>query len=80
MLARLEEDDEEKAEHVEHEARAHHIVTADEGPLADPADEAVLEGAARLVTPDSLDVGDGAHFFVGAVTDREVPSDDGGAD
>jgi len=79
VLARLEEDDEGKAEHVEHESRAHHIVTADEGPVADPADEAVLEGAARLLTPDSLDVGDGAHFFAGGVTDREVPSDDGGA-
>jgi len=79
VLARLEEDDEGKAEHVEHEGRAHHIVTADDGPVADPADEAVLEGAARLLTPDSLDVGDGAHFFAGGVTDREVPSDDGGA-
>ena len=55
-----------------------HILTADEGTVADPLDEFVLDGAARILTPDSLDVADGAHFFAGGVADRELPSDDGG--
>jgi ATP-binding cassette subfamily B protein len=70
VLAHLEEDDEEKAERVEQEARAHHIVTPDDGPVGDPADEPVLEGAAHFLTPETLDVGDGAHFFA-----RDVEED-----
>jgi len=63
VLAHLEEDDEGKAERVEQEAHAHHIVAPDDGPSTDPADEAVLEGAARFLTPETLDTRDGAHFF-----------------
>ena len=63
VLAHLEDDDEAKAEHVEEDSHAHHIVAPPDGPLTDPADEAVLEGAAHLLTPDSLDMRDGAHFF-----------------
>jgi ATP-binding cassette subfamily B protein len=63
VLAHLEESDEEKAEHVEEEAHAHHIVAPPDGPLTDPADEALLDGPGQLVTPESLDPRDGALFF-----------------
>ena len=63
VLAHLEEDDEAKAEAVEHEAHAHHIVEPDDGPVGDPADEPLLEGSGFVVTPEPLDLGDGAHFF-----------------
>ncbi len=63
VLAHLEESDDEKAEQVEHEAHAHHIVAPPDGPLTDPVDEAVLEGPGQLLTPEPLDTRDGAHFF-----------------
>jgi ATP-binding cassette subfamily B protein len=63
VLAHLEEDDEAKAESVEAEVHAHHIVVPDDGPVGDPGDEPLLEGSAFVVTPEPLDLGDGAHFF-----------------
>jgi ABC-type multidrug transport system ATPase subunit len=63
VLAHLEDSDEEKAEHVEQEAHAHHIVAPPDGPLTDLADEMVLEGAAHVITPEALDTRDGARFF-----------------